>query len=341
MIRETRLGAHTKTEIRGCIDLGSSYFRLLVVEGLFPGPGRLEPEDFVLRGSREDRRFVGWGKDLAESGTVSKEALRRAIRCLSDLLARAAEWRCPSPFIVGTNTLRESKNSVEIVSRLEDVSPGPVRVLSQDEEAARGYAGAALFRGRDERICLIDAGGTSTEISWGTGPAMEGCLGLPVGVHRLQVFLCPSSGARRAARALSDELVEWRGTRSAGDGGVYRLRARLGESTILATGGTAVSVAALLGYMRRRTPLFEEFDAVSLDELAWMRRRVRGLFCARRQRTLPLDANRTKLLEPGSILLEGLLSALGIGAVHVTARDLRWGIIVAGGAGAGSERAGE
>ena len=80
---------------------------------------------------------------------------------------------------------------------------------------------------------------------------------------------------------------------------------------------------------------------MTLDDLAFMRRRVSGLFRAGRERMLPLDPHRTKLLPAGSIVIEALLNALRIGMFRVTARDLRWGVVLAAYGDTASMREGE
>ena len=138
-------------------------------------------------------------------------------------------------------------------------------------------------------------------------------------------------GARRALRQVARDLRGAGGMPEPPDGGVYRLPPPRGESTILVTGGTAASVAIVLRHMRGSAPPFQELDTVTLDDLALMRRRISGLRRAGRERMLPLDAERTRLLAAGSIILEALLGALRIDAFKVTARDLRWGVILEAG----------
>jgi len=328
MIRKKVHASYAKKEIRGCIDLGSSYFRLLVVEGVFPEPDRLGTEAFELCSFKEDRRYIGWGEDLAARGAISQRRLGEAPGFLVELIESARGWGCERPLLVGTNTLREARNAPEAVARLENVSLKPVRVLSQREEAALGFAGAAFFRGRDETVCLVDVGGTSSEISWGRGAAMAGFYGIPHGVHRVQAFLGGASGMRRAATRLGGELRGPGGILLAPSGADYRLPVGLEQSTILLTGGTAVSLAVVLRYLRGGAPFFEEMEHITLDDLAFMRRRVSGLVRSGRERTLPLDPDRTKLLAAGSILIEALLLAMRIREFRVTARDLRWGVVL-------------
>ncbi len=106
--------------------------------------------------------------------------------------------------------LRESINARELRSRLEGTLGVSIRVLSQREEAELGYIGASFFRPRDEAVLLIDAGGTSTEISWGTGTSMAGCAGFPLGTHRVRRFLDRGSRARSVSSLLAGSMESLR-----------------------------------------------------------------------------------------------------------------------------------
>lgn len=330
MIRKSAESSHIKNEIRGCVDLGSSKFRLLVVEGSFPGTALgapAAPDDFSFR---EDKRYVGWGEDFAKTGAVSRESFARAARTLRGLVERAGELGCPSPAIVATNTLRAARNAREMKAGLEEACRLPVRVLAQREEAEMAYAGAAYFQPPDSSILLVDLGGGSTEISWGRGRVMEGWRGMPWGTHRVRALLERAGYHRTAARlagGLSDSGQELPGSA----GSVYPLPVLAQHHTILVTGGTAVSVAVCLRSMRGASPVFEEMERVTLRDVGLVRARVAGLCRAGRERTVPLDADRIRLFPSGLLLIEALLGSARVEAFQVTARDVRWGVVLTGG----------
>jgi exopolyphosphatase/guanosine-5'-triphosphate,3'-diphosphate pyrophosphatase len=275
---------------------------------------------------------VGWGDDLAGSGSVSPEKADLAGRAIRDLLAAAEGWGCPRPALVATNTLRESINARALRSRLEGALGASITVLSQREEAELGYIGASFFRARDESVLLIDAGGTSTEISWGTGTSMAGCACLSLGTHRVRRLLERGSCARRVSALLAGSIEASVARGCAREGGVYPLPGFPRNSTMLMTGGTAVSLAVLHRRMRESASGFEEMRAIRREDLAFMARRLAGLYRAGRQRSLPLDPERVGLFPAGLALIEALVGSFGIETFRVTARDLRWGVVLTGGA---------
>jgi len=331
MIRERECPSYIKKEIRGCIDLGSTNFRLLVVDGVFPALDREAGEVFPFRSCGEMKRYVGWGDDLARTGSVSSVKAARASLALGDLIASARSWGCAHPLIVATNTLRESSNAGEIRTALEDAFGIAIRVLSQREEAELGYAGASFQFGRDEALCLIDAGGTSTEISWGRGTSMAGYVGIPLGTHSVRLLLA-GRGARRVSGFLGERFGETGVFGPARKTGVYPLPGFSRDSTILMTGGTAVSLAVFHRSMRGCAPSFEELQQLTREDVALARRRLSGLLRAGRERRVPLDEDRIGLFPAGLVLIDALLAAARIEAFRVTARDLRWGIVLTRGA---------
>jgi len=332
MIRDRERRSYRKNEIRGCVDLGSSNFRLLVIDGVFPESTREEVGALEIRSVREAKRYVGWGDDLAESGSVSAEKAAAAGRAIRDLAAAAAEWGCARPAFVATNTLRESINARSIRSVLENAVGASIKVLSQREEAELGYIGASFFRARDESVLLVDAGGTSTEASWGTGTSMAGCACLPLGTHRVRRLLGRGSRARSVSALLAESIERSLAGGRAREDGVYRLPGFPRDPTMLMTGGSAVSLAVLHRLMRESAGGFEETGPIAREELALMARRLAGLYRAGRQRSLPFDPERIGLLPAGLALIEALVRGFGIEAFGVTARDLRWGVVLTGGA---------
>ncbi len=332
MIRDRERRSYRKNEIRGCVDLGSSNFRLLVLDAVFPESTGEEAGALEIRSVHEAKRYVGWGDDLAESGSVSPEKAASAGRAIRDLAAEAEGWGCARPSFVATNTLRESVNARAIGSALEDAIGASIKVLSQREEAELGYIGASFFRARDESVLLVDAGGTSTEASWGTGTSMAGYACLPLGTHRVRRLLGRGSRARSVSALLAESIERSVAGGRVREGGVYRLPGFPRDSTMLMTGGSAVSLAVLHRRMRESAGGFEEMRPITREELAFTARRLAGLYRAGRQRSLPFEPERIRLFPAGLALIEALVRSFGIEAFSVTARDLRWGVVLTGGA---------
>ena len=332
-----------KRGIRGCIDLGSSYFRLLVAEwgskdGVTSGGSmRTRGSRIVYQGDgwgdddfrilSDDKAYVGWGAALARDDLLLPGEIERAGYALSNLVSRASEVGCMVPSIVGTGTLRHALNREEALARLKSAVSLPVTILSQRGEAALGFLGASTITDADAPVLQIDLGGTSTEIAWGRAGVMDDCVGLEWGTHTVRAVIS-RCGLHRAQAMLRDLIFS--GSSGSPASILYRLPAKRGADTILCTGGTAVSLAVILNYTRRIRPLFREKEIVSKGDLELMLRRLRALFETGRQHRLPLEKERVNLLLPGIALLTLLVREIRVRAFSVTSRDLRWGGIITG-----------
>jgi exopolyphosphatase/pppGpp-phosphohydrolase len=176
--------------------------------------------------------------------------------------------------------------------------------------------------GSDGLALLVDVGGTSTEISWGRDGQMEDFEGLAMGTHMVYELMTAGRG--------SDLVLSYNSALKKLDESLsihYALPDKAQRPTILATGGTAVSLAVILRCMEQRTGDFVDPTAVGTGKLELVLRRVNGLFASGSTRRLPLEYERIRLLLPGLVLLTSLMRALRAGGFHITARDLRWGAV--------------
>ncbi len=340
MISKAKEVSKVKNDIRGCIDLGSSYFRLLILRAAPGGNG--ESLTFL----QDERRFVGWGRDLEKDGKIGDRAVETASAVLDELIGISRSRGCSDPRIVATNTLRSAANSGEVLSRLDRGLPSAIIVLSVEGEAALGFLGASTALAKDEDILLVDPGGTSTEMAWGRGGIVRGYTGVPLGVHSIASMIARGGGGspaqsyqgliRRAlahARIIFERLKAGKGAEGGVHsecGGYSHLPPEIENYTIVFTGGTAISLALVGDAMRRRTappPGPARLTSAGLDLVG---RRLAGLFLSGRERSLPLQRERIDLIVPGLVLIEAVTGALGIDEFMVVTRDLRWGTIAIG-----------
>ena len=92
-----------------------------------------------------------------------------------------------------------------------------------------------------------------------------------------------------------------------------------------------MSLAVLHRWMGESARGFEEMRRITGDDLGLMARRLGELYRSGRERSLPLDCNRIRLLPAGIVLMGALFRSFGIERVRITARDLRWGSVLGGG----------
>ncbi|MDY6890003.1 MAG: exopolyphosphatase [Pseudomonadota bacterium] len=188
------------------IDLGSNSFHIIVAR-LFAG--ELNTLDVL---SEKVQLAAG----LDAEGCLTEAAMARGLDCLSRFAQRVADLPRQSIRVVGTNALREARNSDEFIARAEALLGTPVEVIAGREEARLIYLGVAHTLADDAgRRLVVDIGGGSTEFIIGSRFEPHLCESLQMGCVSYTDLFFPtgeiSAGAMREARtAALQELLSIR-----------------------------------------------------------------------------------------------------------------------------------
>ena len=138
------------------LDLGSNSFHMIVARL------REEGEPVVIDKLRDPVRL---GNGIDSEGHLSAEARQRAIDCLRRFGQRLTGLPPGSVRAVGTNTLRNTRNSAQFLAEAEEALGHPIDVISGVEEARLIYLGVAQSLETDgKRRFVMDIGGGSTEL---------------------------------------------------------------------------------------------------------------------------------------------------------------------------------
>ncbi|MFM2476256.1 exopolyphosphatase [Celerinatantimonas sp. MCCC 1A17872] len=142
------------------LDLGSNSFHLIVARWL---NGQIHIIDRIKEPVR-----LGWG--LNENGTLSEDAVERAMACFSRFGERLRTLSAGNVRIAGTKTLRSIRRADEFLAKAQKLLGHPVEIISGEEEARIIYLGVAcdLAPGEGSRL-VVDIGGGSTEVIIGQG----------------------------------------------------------------------------------------------------------------------------------------------------------------------------
>lgn len=142
------------------IDLGSNSFHLVVA--------RIEDGHIHILDSLKEMVRLGGGLD--KNGRLSEEARVRALACLDRFAERVQKLPLGSVAAVGTNTLRQAKNSRQFLQSASEVLGHPISIIGGKEEARLVYLGVSHSLVAEEgKRFVMDIGGGSTELIIGEG----------------------------------------------------------------------------------------------------------------------------------------------------------------------------
>ncbi len=142
------------------VDLGSNSFHLIIARLM---EGSLQIID-------REREMVRLAAGLDHKNNLSKEAMERAMACLTRFGQLLHDMPAGSVRIVGTNTLRKARNAQALIEHAEEALGHPVEIIAGVEEARLIYLGVAhgLNDAGGSRL-VVDIGGGSTELILGEG----------------------------------------------------------------------------------------------------------------------------------------------------------------------------
>jgi exopolyphosphatase / guanosine-5'-triphosphate,3'-diphosphate pyrophosphatase len=160
------------------LELGSSSFQLL--QARRTEAGRVEP-------LHAEKRYLQLASYSSAQGGLSAEGIELACRALRELLAAAPPSAHAGPVVaIATGTVRDALNSGELSRALAAEAPLQFRALSGEEEAQLTYLGAVSELGANtQNLAVVDLGGATTAIAWGTGDQIKKAASVRLGVLTL------------------------------------------------------------------------------------------------------------------------------------------------------------
>lgn len=289
--------------VTAAIDIGTNSVKLLVAR--VHENGVIEPVDHVVMITR-------LGEGYAQ-GRLGRPAMDRTAAVVADFVRMAQGLGVEAPVAVATAAVRQAKNQAEFLAQIQAQAGIPVRVLTGEEEAAMGRAGALAALPRAARpVMIIDIGGGSTECTWVESDGSGRGVSLPLGAVALTEALLPQDppSAAMQTAALAHAAALFAGLPCGG-----RVPA-----TLIGMGGT-VTTYALLAHPGRHLPDIHGAQ-ITLDQI----REARGMLAAlslQERRAVPgLDPARADIIVAGGVILEAALCAARQNACLVSTATL-------------------
>lgn len=154
----------------GIIDVGSNSIKLIIVEIDNDSYQEVFHKKFQTRLSN----FVD-----NESKELSSEGIKYFFKIIFTLKRHCDEFQCDEIIAVGTESLRQIKNSTEIINHIYKSLDVKIKILSSQEECYLGYI-SSIPKDLNDYVHL-DMGGGSVEISLVKNKALVECVSIPIG----------------------------------------------------------------------------------------------------------------------------------------------------------------
>ncbi len=162
-----------KRVVDGVIGIGSNSTRMLVCP-------KGKPLRIIDRGYSLTRLFEG----LDKGNQLSKESILRTIQAILHMHNDAYEKYYVNRFwIFATSALRDAINRNDIIQTIYQTTGKSITIISGEEEAYYSFIGAGA--GTKGKYGVIDIGGGSTEIAYGSQLSYPKTSSLQLGAMRL------------------------------------------------------------------------------------------------------------------------------------------------------------
>ena len=298
------------------IDIGSNSIKLVVVDSA-------AGDSFAVLARK--REIVRLGHETLLKGYISREAIRRAAKCIRRLRSVANARGAESIVAIATASVREANNSARFIQKMEKKTGVRVAVLSGAEEAR--LIGLAASQGCSNTAVAtlnIDIGGGSTEISiFRRGRPLK-LLSMKLGAVGLtERFLTSDPPRRKQLDQLRQEI------RTALKMPARELREhKWGAAT--GTSGTilAVNAALRLQSAEGNGKANQNSSIINLTDLTQMNATLAVMNTDQRRSYAGLSTRRAEIIVAGSKVLEETMRALNIESLRTCNWSLREGVII-------------
>ncbi|MEW5919896.1 MAG: hypothetical protein AB1796_02880 [Bacillota bacterium] len=297
----------------GAIDLGSNSLRLLIA--LVEGQNLL-----YLRSELRETRL---GEKLLPGGPLYPPARERTLAALSALLCIMKQEQVSEGEVVATSAVREAGDGTAFLSEAAGISPYPVRLLTEREEAYYGFKGAikgTVTAASAENFLVLDFGGRSSEFSWQEQGVFRYCS-LPLGAVSLTEAFYP--GSRRTLEQLNSLQENVKRLMNL----QKDLSAAATHRDLVGLGGTVTTLAMLALGLECFVPGCVDDLRLPKKDIDDLERVLRCSSPAQRAHLLPFAPQRAHIIVAGAAALSTLLEYLEKEYIRVSEQGLLHGLL--------------
>ena len=259
------------------------------------------------------------GEGLEEGGVISAGALARTRDAIAGMVSEADALHAVAIVAVGTAGLRIATNREDVVEAVAEATGVRIEVISGEDEARLAYLAVLAGLGLpDAALAVFDTGGGSTQLTFGSGPAVTERFSVDVGAVRFTERY-ELDGAV-SAEVLADAMAAIRAELS-------RLDGRDPVDRLVGMGGAVTNIAAVAHGMTTYDPDVIQGSVLERAELGRQLELFRTRSADERRAIPGLQPKRADVILAGACIVTAVMDALGADRLTVSDRGLRHGVL--------------
>lgn len=264
------------------------------------------------------------GRGVDRTGRLDPAAIAETVAVIARYAAEARSLGAGRIAAVATSAARDARNGAEFFEASRIAAGLAPEIIPGEEEARLVHLSAWGDFGVPGRpLCVLDVGGGSSEITWGSGPSPAGRRSFQMGAVRLTERTVPGdppspADLQRMRDAARESLAEV---------GAIRASGAFDGARLVAVAGTVTTLAAVAQELPEYDALRVHGSRLRRGELESLLDRLAALTTADRARLPGMEPKRADVIVAGAILVATVLDRGGFEELTVSDRGVRWGLL--------------
>lgn len=155
--------------------MGTNTFNLLIA--------RVQNNSFEQLLSTKEGVALGMGG--IHQDTIVEEAQERGLACLKKFDHYCKKWEVESLIVIGTSSIRNAKNALDFLAKVDALLNVKTRIISGKQEAELIYQGIRISYSFTTPATIIDVGGGSTEFIFANKTGIQALKSFEIGIARI------------------------------------------------------------------------------------------------------------------------------------------------------------
>jgi len=296
------------------IDVGTNTVLLTVAER---SQGRFTP---VV----ERAEITRLGRGVDRTGELDPAAIATTVEVLARFAREARSLGANRIACVATSAARDASNGGAFFAAARREAGIFPEVISGEEEARLVHRSAWFDFGLPGHpLAVLDVGGGSTELTWGSSAQPSGRRSFQMGAVRLTERVAPGdppSGAdlaqlRAAARAALADIR------------TIQVSGHLGGARLVGVAGTVTTLAAVAQALTVYDAARVHGSELAREALEGLVARLAALPLAERAGLPGMEPKRADVIVAGAVLVLEAMTLGGFASLVVSDRGVRWGLL--------------